>query len=573
MASRNLIFSGIFRRIVGNGKETGEIRSWHGNCFAALTCLNDEELLGRQSLTIRSNPTTMIHRHLMKVRILTATAIAITAISLAVRATGQDTATPPLVAAAPAPVSAVTPPDASVEQRITDLEQYIQNAGVGGPDSAAWKSKIKDVPGPGHNGWMMTCSALVLFMTLPGLALFYGGLVRRKNVLSVLAQCLGCAGMVTVIWWAVGYSLVFGKSFGSPIFGGSEYFFLKGVTSAPNTDYSFWVSQNVFAMYQLMFAIITPALIVGAIAERMKFTAIMAFIAIWMFVVYIPMAHMVWGITGLMNGVWNPAAKIAAIDFAGGTVVHMTSGWSALILCIMLGKRLGFGKEKMAPHNMVLCMVGTGILWVGWYGFNAGSALAADGVSANAFMTTTLAAATAGFAWGLIEKVSKGQASILGMCSGVVAGLVVITPACGFVNATGAMIIGLLAAVVPYIFVMYVKKAIGYDDALDTFGVHAVGGTLGALLTGLLATGEVNANLTNANPAAPAVTNGLAKLVSGGGLIGQQLIAAGITLVIAVLGTVVITWVVKAAIGLRPSTEVETMGLDINEHGEEGYEF
>jgi len=458
-----------------------------------------------------------------------------------------------------------------MEHRITDLEQYIQNGGVAGKDNKEWTSKIADVPGPGHNGWMMTCAALVLFMTLPGLALFYGGLVRRKNVLSVLAQCLGCAGMVTVIWWAVGYSLVFGKSFGSPIFGGSEYFFLKGVTSAPNTDYSFWVSQNVFAMYQLMFAIITPALIVGAIAERMKFTAIMTFIAIWMFVVYIPMAHMVWGITGLMNGVWNPAAKIAAIDFAGGTVVHMTSGWSALILCIMLGKRLGFGKEKMAPHNMVLCMVGTGILWVGWYGFNAGSALAADSVSANAFMTTTLAAATAGFAWGLIEKMTKGQASILGMCSGVVAGLVVITPACGFVNATGAMIIGVLAAVVPYVFVMYVKKAIGYDDALDTFGVHAVGGTLGALLTGLLATGEVNANLKDT--AVPAAANGLAKLVSGGGLIGQQLIAVGITLVIAVLGTFVITFVVKAVIGLRPTPEVETMGLDINEHGEEGYEF
>jgi len=513
----------------------------------------------------------MTHRPLIKVSILTAAAIAITAFSLAVPANGQDAATPaPVATATAAPSAAVTTPEA-MEHRITDLEQYIQNGGVAGKDNKEWTSKIADVPGPGHNGWMMTCAALVLFMTLPGLALFYGGLVRRKNVLSVLAQCLGCAGMVTVIWWAVGYSLVFGKSFGSPIFGGSEYFFLKGVTSAPNTDYSFWVSQNVFAMYQLMFAIITPALIVGAIAERMKFTAIMTFIAIWMFVVYIPMAHMVWGITGLMNGVWNPAAKIAAIDFAGGTVVHMTSGWSALILCIMLGKRLGFGKEKMAPHNMVLCMVGTGILWVGWYGFNAGSALAADSVSANAFMTTTLAAATAGFAWGLIEKMTKGQASILGMCSGVVAGLVVITPACGFVNATGAMIIGVLAAVVPYVFVMYVKKAIGYDDALDTFGVHAVGGTLGALLTGLLATGEVNANLKDT--AVPAAANGLAKLVSGGGLIGQQLIAVGITLVIAVLGTFVITFVVKAVIGLRPTPEVETMGLDINEHGEEGYEF
>jgi Amt family ammonium transporter len=508
----------------------------------------------------------------MKVRVLAAAAIAFAAFPLATPARGQDAATPaPAEAAAAAPAAPAAAPDATVEQRVADLEQYFQNMGVGGPNGTAWTSKIAAVPGPGHNGWMMTCAALVLFMTLPGLALFYGGLVRKKNVLSVLAQCLGCAGMVTIIWWAVGYSLVFGKSFGSPFLGGSEYFFLKGVTSAPNTDYSFWVSQNVFAMYQLMFAIITPALIIGAIAERMKFTAIMTFIAIWMFVVYIPMAHMVWGITGLMNGVWNAGAKIAAIDFAGGTVVHMTSGWSALILCIILGKRLGFGKDKMSPHSMVLCMVGTGMLWVGWYGFNAGSAVAADGVSANAFMTTTLAAATAGFVWGLIEKILKGQASILGMCSGVVAGLVVITPACGFVNATGAIIIGVLAAAVPYIFVMYVKKALGYDDALDTFGVHAVGGTLGALLTGALATSEVNGNLTTVNAAAAA--NGLAKYVSGGGLFGQQLIAAGITLVIAVVGTVVIAFIVKAVIGLRPSAEVESVGLDLSEHGEEGYEL
>jgi Amt family ammonium transporter len=317
--------------------------------------------------------------------------------------------------AAPALATNAAPAAATVEQRVADLEQYFQNMGVGGAGDTTWTSRIGGVPGPGHNGWMMTCAALVLFMTLPGLALFYGGLVRKKNVLSVLAQCLGCAGMVTLIWWSVGYSLVFGKSFGSPYLGGSEFFFLKGVTSAPNTDYCYWVSQNVFAMYQLMFAIITPALIIGAIAERMKFSSIMLFIAIWMFVVYIPMAHMVWGITGLMNGVWNASAGITAIDFAGGTVVHMTSGWSALILCIILGKRLGFGKEKMSPHSMVLCMVGTGMLWVGWYGFNAGSALAADGVSANAFMTTTLAAATAGFVWGLTEKILKGQASILGM--------------------------------------------------------------------------------------------------------------------------------------------------------------
>ncbi len=511
----------------------------------------------------------------MKVRALTAAAIAFAAIPLAIPAYGQDAATPPPTEAAAAPAA---PADATVEQRLADLESYFGNVGVGGTADAPWNSKIKEVAGPGHNGWLMTCAALVLFMTLPGLALFYGGLVRKKNVLSVLAQCLGCAGMVTIIWWAVGYSLVFGKNFAGtalePFLGGTEFFFLKGVTSVPNIDYCFWVSQNVFCMYQLMFAIITPALIIGAIAERMKFTSIMLFIFIWMFVIYIPMAHMVWGVTGLMNGVWNGAAKITAIDFAGGTVVHMTSGWSALVLCIILGKRLGFGKEKMSPHSMVLCMVGTGMLWVGWYGFNAGSALAADGISSNAFMTTTLAAATAAFVWGLIEKVIKGQASILGICSGVVAGLVVITPACGFVDATGAVIIGVLAAIVPYIFVMYVKKAIGYDDALDTFGIHAVGGTLGAILTGIFATKDVNGNLAVTDPANYATTNGLAKSLEAGngGLIMAQLSAVGITLVISIVGTIVIAMIVKAVIGLRPTAEVETMGLDISEHGEEGYE-
>ncbi len=508
----------------------------------------------------------MTSRHLNKLRALTAAAIALIALPLCTPASAQDAAAPP-----PAAEAAATPPEATVEQRIADLESYFGNVGVGGSGDSAWTSKVAATPGPGHNGWLMTCAALVLFMTLPGLALFYGGLVRKKNVLSVLAQCLGCAGMVTVIWWAVGYSLVFGKSFNSPFIGGTEFFFLKGVTSAPNTDYCYWVSQNVFAMYQLMFAIITPALIVGAIAERMKFSAIMAFIFIWMFVVYIPMAHMIWGVTGLMNGVWNGDASIKAIDFAGGTVVHMTSGWSALILCIILGKRMGFGKEKMSPHSMVLCMVGTGMLWVGWYGFNAGSALAADGVSANAFMTTTLAAGCAGFVWGIMEKVLKGHASILGICSGIVSGLVVITPAAGFVDATGAMLIGLLAAIVPYIFVMYVKGALGYDDALDTFGVHAVGGTLGAILTGILATSSVNGNLTSVNTYA--ATNGLDKLVANGGLLLEQFKAIGITLVISIVGTIVIAFVVKAVIGLRPSPESENAGLDLTDHSEEGYDF
>jgi Amt family ammonium transporter len=286
----------------------------------------------------------------------------------------------------------------------------------------------------------------------------------------------------------------------------------------------------------------------------------MLFIGIWMFVVDFPMGHLVWGARGVMNGVWNATASIKAIDFAGGTVVHMTSGWSALVLCLILGKRLGFGKENMAPHSMVLCMVGTGMLWVGWYGFNAGSAVAADGVASNAFMTTTLAAATAGFVWALAEWIQKGHPSILGFCSGIVAGLVVITPACGFVNATGSMIIGVLAGIVPYIFVVFVKGMIGYDDALDTFGVHAIGGTLGALLTGLLATVDVNSNLS---------TN--LKDIVGKTLIIEQVKAIALTLVLAIVATVVIALVVKVIVGLRPTPEVETGGLDLNEHGEEGY--
>jgi len=477
------------------------------------------------------------------------------------------------------PAPATPPPAATLEQRIATLEAALTNS----DPTAALKDKDGNIPAglttaavgvsePGHNGWMMTSSALVLFMTLPGLALFYGGLVRRKNVLSVLAQCLGISGLVTILWWAFGYSLVFGTNFDSRFLGGSEFFFLKGVTSAPNTNYAYWVSHNVFAMYQMMFAIITPGLIIGAIAERMKFTSIMLFVALWMFVVYFPLAHMVWGVNGFMNGVWNANAVIKAIDFAGGTVVHMSSGWSALVLCIILGKRLGFGKEKMAPHSMVLCMVGTGMLWVGWYGFNAGSAVAADGIASNAFMTTTLAAATGGFVWGMIELIFRKHASILGICSGIVAGLVVITPATGFVNASGAMLIGVLAAVVPYLFVTVIKSKFGYDDALDTFGVHAVGGTMGALLTGFLAIsaklpdGSINPGSVNGNLA----TNVDAYILKGT-LWLEQLKAIGLTLVLSVLATIVLAYIVKALIGLRPTAEVERMGLDINEHGEEGY--
>ena len=475
-------------------------------------------------------------------------------------------------AAAPA-ATPPAPPTPTLEQRVAGLEAYLTNGDPTGALKVGPKDKdgnptIPDglttasigTSGPGHNGWMMTSAALVLFMTLPGLALFYGGLVRTKNVLSVMAQCLGIAGLVTILWWAFGYSLVFGRSFNSPFIGGSEFFFLKGVDSAPNTDYAYWVSHNVFSMYQLMFAIITPALIVGAIAERLKFTSLMLFVTAWMFIVYFPLAHMVWGVNGFMNGVWNAGAAIKAIDFAGGTVVHMSSGWSALILCLILGPRLGFGKTPMPPHSLVLCMVGTGMLWVGWYGFNAGSAVAADGVAANAFMTTTLATAVASFVWAGLEFVTRGKASVLGFCSGAVAGLVVITPACGFVNATGSMIIGVLAGAIPFLACTKLKGMLKYDDALDTFGVHAVGGTLGAFITGVLATATVNGNLN---------TN--LKDIVGKSLWIEQLKAIGVTLVLAVVATVVIAYLVKAVIGLRPNTEDEQTGLDLTDHGEEGY--
>ena len=447
---------------------------------------------------------------------------------------------------------AAAPAAPTSDERIAALEAYVNNTDPG--------KSLTGVAGPGHNGWMMTSAALVLFMTLPGLALFYGGLVRTKNVLSVMAQCLGIAGLVTILWWAFGYSLVFGKSFGSPFLGGSEFFFLKGVDSAPNTDYAYWVSQNVFAMYQLMFAIITPALIVGAIAERLKFSALMLFVTVWMFLVYFPLAHMVWGITGYMNGVWNAGAAIKAIDFAGGTVVHMSSGWSALILCLILGPRLGFGKTPMPPHSLVLCMVGTGMLWVGWYGFNAGSAVAADGVAANAFTTTTLATAVASFTWAALEYITRGKASVLGFCSGAVAGLVVVTPACGFINSTSAMWVGILAGAVPFLACTKLKGWLKYDDALDTFGVHAVGGTLGAFITGVFATATVNGNLN---------TN--LKDIVGHTLWIEQLKAICLTLALSVVSTLIIAYVVKAVIGLRPDTDAEQQGLDLTDHGEEGY--
>ncbi len=457
----------------------------------------------------------------------------------------EETTTTTVVATETAPA---TPAEPTIEQRLEDLEAYVNN-GARVPDVA---SKIAG-PGPGHNAWQMVSTALVLFMTLPGLALFYGGLVRSKNVLSILATCLGIAGLVTIMWFLFGYSLTF--SGGNAFIGDLAQACFNGMKPGNVGAGYYWISDYIWAMFQLTFAIITPALIFGATAERMKFSAVLLFTAIWMCVVYFPLAHMVWAVNGFMCGPLNPEAGIKAIDFAGGTVVHMSSGWSALILCIILGPRLGFGKEPMPPHSMVLCMVGTGMLYVGWFGFNAGSALGADAIAANAFTTTFLCAATAGFVWAVAEWIFKGKPSVLGFCSGIVSGLVVITPAAGFVTPASAMIMAVFAGIIPFFAVVYMKKMFGYDDALDTFGVHGVGGTLGAILTGIFASAE-------ANP----IVEGLKD-----GLLMNQLLACAVTIVLSVIATTIIAFIVKFTIGLRPSQESEVEGLDTTDHGEEGY--
>ena len=448
---------------------------------------------------------------------------------------------------APAEAAAAEP---SVEQRLADLEAYVNN-GARTPDVA---SKIAG-PGPGHNAWQMTSTVLVLFMTLPGLALFYGGLVRSKNVLSILAMTMGIAGLVTILWFLCGYSLTF--SGGNAFLGDLAQACFNGMSPGNVGAGYYWISDYIWAMFQLTFAIITPALIFGATAERMKFSAVLLFTAIWMFVVYFPLAHMVWAANGFMCGPLNADAGIKAIDFAGGTVVHMSSGWSALVLCIILGPRLGFGKQQMAPHSMVLCMIGTGMLFVGWFGFNAGSALGADAIASNAFTTTFLCAATAGFVWATVEWITRGKPSVLGFCSGIVAGLVVITPAAGFVTPASAMIMAVIAGIVPFFAVVYLKKMLGYDDALDTFGVHGVGGTLGAILTGIFA-----------DPAANGVLDGM-KLMDG--LLLNQLKACALTISLSVIATTVIALLIKYTLGLRASQETEATGLDTTEHGEEGY--
>jgi Amt family ammonium transporter len=453
-----------------------------------------------------------------------------------------------LAVAAAVPAYSQSPPSApaptpTLEQRVAGLEAYIANSdpqaslkGANGLVPPGLAIATAGLPGPGHNGWMMTAAALVLFMTLPGLALSYGGLARRKNVLSVLAQCWAIAGLATILWWAVGYSLVFAP--GKPWIGGLHYAMLNNAGPAPNPDYSFWVSQNVFAMFELMFAIITPAIIIGATAERMRFAAVLTFVALWLFVVYFPVAHMMWGVDGAMNGLANGNAIIKAIDFAGGTVVHMTSGWSSL----------------------VLCMAGTAMLWVGWYGFNAGSALGADGIASNAFVTTTLSAAVGSSAWAFAEWIASGKSSILGFCSGAFGGLVVVAPCCGFVSPTGAVITGLVGGLAPYFAVVKMKALLGYDDAFDAFGIHAVGGTLGIFLAGLLARVDVNPRLA----------------LHLGGLVGktlwiEQIKAILVVMTLSIVGTLVAGSIVRIFIGFRPTREAESIGLDLSEHGEEGY--
>ena len=415
-------------------------------------------------------------------------------------------------------------------------------------------------PSTGDNVWVLVSTALVLMMCIPGLFLFYGGLVRGKNVLSIAAQCLALTAMGILMWWGFGYSLVFGKSYAGSflghIFGGGEHFGFAGLGFAPDTAYAAGISAATFALFQAMFAAITPALIIGAVAERMKFSAVMLFSFLWTILVYYPVAHAVWGATGDFSGIANADAAFKAADFAGGIVVHMTSGWSALLLCILVGPRAGFGKRPMTPHSMVLCVIGTGLLWAGWYGFNAGSALAADGIAVQAFLTTTLGAATATLAWAVIEKLHRGKISVLGLCSGAIAGLATVTNAAGFVSGGSAVLIGLLAGSISYWACSVLKPKFGYDDALDTFGVHGIGGTIGALATALL----MNAQ---ANPTGGALIEK--------GLLKGQLLAMVACIALSLLMTWIIAKFIAATIGLRASEEAEAQGLDIADHGEEGY--
>src|SRR3984893_14020186 len=409
------------------------------------------------------------------------------------------------------------------------------------------------------NAWMLVSAALVLMMTGPGLALFYGGLVRRKNTLAIMMQSFMLMGVITVMWALVGYSLCFGGS--GPVIGGFEHAFLRGVGAEPNADYAGTIPQMTFMVYQLMFAIITPALITGATAERMKFSGTVLFLILWFLVVYAPLAHMVWGKGGFLNAALG--GRFPTLDFAGGTVVHISSGVSALVCALYLGKRTGYPKQPMPPHSLVLSFIGACLLWVGWFGFNAGSALAASPLATSAFVATHFAAAAAALSWSAAEWIKNGRASALGGISGAVAGLVAITPAAGFVAPMPAFGIGLVSGAACYWMVTRVKAIFGYYDALDAFGVHGVGGTIGALLTGVFASRVVN----------PIFGSG--KAVGGidghWGQVGNQLVGILIAWGFAFVGTLVLLKIVDLITGLRVTEDDEIKGLDITQHGEEAY--
>ncbi|HEY8559863.1 MAG TPA: ammonium transporter [Pyrinomonadaceae bacterium] len=415
------------------------------------------------------------------------------------------------------------------------------------------------------NAWILLCSALVLLMTVPGLALFYGGLVRQKNVLSTMLKSLISIGIVTLLWAFVGYSLVFSE--GNAFIGGLDFAFLRGVGAEPNADYSTTLPQQSFMIFQLMFAIITPALITGAFAERIRFIAKVAFTTLWTLLVYFPLAHMVWGKGGFLNAVLG--GSVPALDFAGGTVVHISSGVSALVCALYLGKRIDYNNAPTAPHNTVFSLIGAGLLWFGWFGFNAGSALSANALATNAFVTTHFAAATAMLTWTIIEWLKHGKPTTLGAISGAVAGLVCITPAAGFVSPISAILIGLVAGAACYTMVCEVKKRFGYDDTLDVFGIHGIGGIFGAVLTGVFATSAINPIFKDASGNALPVG-----LIEGNAMqVVNQLAGIGIAVVMAIVGSILILKFVDLVIGLRVSESEETVGLDATQHGETAYVF
>jgi ammonium transporter, Amt family len=430
---------------------------------------------------------------------------------------------------------------------------------------AKLEQQIADAKSSADNAWMLTSSSLVLLMTGPGLALFYGGLVRKKNVLATMMQSFAMMAIVTVTWAIFGYALAFGE--GNSIIGGLHNLFLRGVGAAPDPAYAATIPAQTFMVYQLMFAIITPALITGAFAERMKFSAMAVFMVLWSIVVYSPMAHMVWGKGGLLNA--SLGGRFPTLDFAGGTVVHITSGVSALVCALYLGRRIGYPKQNMPPHSVVLSFIGACLLWVGWFGFNAGSALGAGSLATSAFVATHFAAATAALGWGAAEWFRNGKPSALGAISGAVAGLVAITPAAGFVGPMSALAIGLIAGFFCYFMVAKVKARFGYDDTLDAFGVHGAGGTIGALLTGMFASSAVNPMFKDAkgNTIASGLLEGNAHQML------NQFVGVAIAWALAAVGTIIILKLVDITIGLRVSEEHEIQGLDLTQHGEEGYYY